>query len=123
MERRAHFRLPLRVTASLKRGDPINETIAATTQDISSGGCYCISPKGLVDGEYLECMVVIAPPGLSKPELRLSLHARVKRVEKLRDEGDEYGIALQIQSYRVVRTPAAELMTFWLGGALVTAIN
>ena len=59
-ERRAHFRLPLRVTASLKRGDPTFETIAATTQDISSGGCYCISPKGLVDGEFLECMVVIA---------------------------------------------------------------
>lgn len=122
-ERRAHFRLPLRVRASLRRGGPTFETIAAITQDISSGGCYCISPKILPNGEYIECQVVIAPPGLMKPELRLSLQACVRRVEKLSSEGGEYGIALQIQSYRVVRPQGAEHITCWLGGALPTAIN
>ena len=74
-------------------------------------------------GEYLECQVVIAPPGLAKPELRLSLQACVRRVEKLSSESGEYGIALQIQSYRVVRPQGAELITCWLGGALLSAIN
>ncbi len=76
-----------------------------------------------MNGEYLECEVVIASPGQEKPELRLSLHACVKRVEKLSEEADGYGIALQIQSYRVVRKPAAGVLTSWLGGTVMTAIN
>lgn len=122
-ERRAHFRMPLRVSAALRRGDDNFRTISAITQDISSGGCYCISPEVLMKGENLECEVVIASAVHAKPELRLSLHVCVRRVEKLSEEADRYGIALQIQSYRVMRKPAAAVVTSWLGGTLMTAIN
>jgi hypothetical protein len=93
---RVHLHWPLRLSST---GEPL--TVETRTENVSSGGFYCISGDAFVPGEYLDSWMTIPTQGPAQGQTLL-LHCRVQvtRIDALDPGG--YGIACRIDSYSVV---------------------
>jgi hypothetical protein len=81
------------------------EAVESLTQDLSSGGFYCLSKTPFASGEGLRCTLKIPThdPGGKERERTLECKVRVTRVEVAARE-EFYGIACQIEDYRFTHT-------------------
>jgi hypothetical protein len=85
---------------------PQNDVIHATTQNISVRGFYCLSQHELAPGQNIECVVLLATPGVnSGGELRLFCKAQVLRSERTTNPDSPFGIACHIETYKVLDRP------------------
>jgi hypothetical protein len=77
------------------------EAVESLTQDLSSGGFYCLSKTPFTCGERILCTLKIPTydPGGKERERTLECEVRVMRVEATAGE-DFYGIACRIDDYR-----------------------
>jgi hypothetical protein len=73
--------------------------IATFTQDLSSGGFYCLTDRPFRVGETLTCLLKVPTyvPDGRYVEQWLECRVRVMRVESLDESG--YGIAYRIEDY------------------------
>lgn len=100
-ERRRYPRVPVHWTVFLiSESDPY--PAEGITKDMSSQGFYCLVPRMFSVGESVRCALVIPSHYTYQSDTMVCLKAkaRVLRVENL--DGTTYGIACQIESYRVV---------------------
>jgi hypothetical protein len=97
-DRRKNARRALRCRVSFYRKSsfPIAEGV---TQDLSSGGFYCLSPMPLTVGESLTCLLKMPSPNASyNHALTLECVVRVVRLDNGGEEGT-FGIACRIEGY------------------------
>jgi hypothetical protein len=107
-ERRTTVRIPLRASVYVLRG-PEQDVIHATTQNISIRGFYCLSQHELAAGQNIECVVLLATPGVDGGgELRLFCKAQVVRIERTGNPESPFGIACHIEMYKVLDRPPSE---------------
>jgi len=102
--RRQRRRLQLRLPVRLYRGT-LGEAVDTTTQDLSSGGFFCLSSVGFLVGEPLICVLKLPANDPSHVDgvLALECMVRVIRVSPTETPG-VYGVACQIQEYRFSRS-------------------
>jgi len=95
-------RLHWRVSLFRKHRSLAIETL---TQNLSSEGFYCRSEMAFTPGERLMCTLAVPIQNRrgKEEERRLECEVRVIRVDS---SGEAYGIAFQIENYRVM-VPAA----------------
>jgi hypothetical protein len=84
------------------------EAVESLTQDLSSGGFYCLSKTPFTSGERILCTLKIPTydPVGKQCERTLECEVRVMRVEAAAGE-DFYGIACRIDDYRFAHTNSA----------------
>ena len=77
------------------------DTLQTVTQDLSSGGFYCLSRAPLQCGEPLLCALTVPTyePGDRDHTVSLECRVRVVRSERVSEEGF-FGIACQIEDFR-----------------------
>jgi hypothetical protein len=77
------------------------EAVETLTQDLSSGGFYCLSPTPFVLGERLVCVLRVPThrPGGKEADQTLECKVQVMRVDPAVQE-EFYGIACRIEDYR-----------------------
>jgi len=99
-ERRKRPRMALHWPVRLTRGTRIVES---KTQNLSSGGFYCISTEAFAPGDSVECVFTLPAPDLGHWQTGLCLHchAEVVRVEKT-DPDFGFGLACRIQNYSLL---------------------
>lgn len=80
--------------------------IETKTQNLSSGGFYCLVDEPLVLGERLCCQILVPSDNTvrNRGTILLNCQAKVLRVEPL--GSGLYGIAWLIEDYSVVRSKA-----------------
>ena len=98
LERRKRVRAGIHWPLVLFRANR-SQTIETVTQNLSSGGFYCRLDSPFVPGERLVCSLKVPNVELAEQERRLECEIRVVRVDC---SGTSYGIAFQIEDYRVV---------------------
>jgi hypothetical protein len=97
MERRACQRLPLACPVVF---DIDGNTLDGKTQNLSSGGFYCICGRPFAIGDRLHCWIAVIPAGRgSGQDGVLECLVRVVRIDDL-SEGF-FGIACHIEEYIV----------------------
>lgn len=102
VERRARSRTQLHWPLELSRDGQKPTTIKSTTQDLSSGGFYCLIRVQLAEGERLRCSLTIPThdPRKCRPERTLECRVRVVRVVP-QEASDLFGVACRIEDYRL----------------------
>ena len=98
VERRKSERLPLRLPARF-----MNDRASISpcfTENISSGGFYCVSPDAFVPGDHLEVEFLLPAHNLGRGEkrVRLKCQARVVRIDSTW-LGPGFGIGCRIEAY------------------------
>lgn len=99
-ERRKRTRVSVHWPLLLRR-EGASEDIETMTENLSSSGFYCFSPKPVTIGERLRCRLT-APsydPKGDRREIELDCRAMVLRVEAAAD--GSFGVACRIEDYRL----------------------
>jgi hypothetical protein len=106
-ERRKRVRVKVRWPLLLFRDDAA-EAIESVTQDLSSMGFYCLSPKPFAAGESLVCALKVPmyDPIGEERTIAVECRVRVVRTEETGDGG--FGIACQIEDYHLA--PVEDLL-------------
>lgn len=80
------------------------EAIDTVTQNLSSGGFYCLSPLALTPGESILCALRVPAhdPNGGNRALALECKVSVLRAEAASD--GFFGIACRIEDYRLIAT-------------------
>lgn len=101
-DRRRRTRTSLRCHLLLSMGNGV-AAIETVTENLSSTGFYCLSPKPAIPGETLLCTLRIPAhhPSDHDESIRLECSAVVVRTESAHD--GFFGIACSIKDYRIVR--------------------
>src|ERR1041385_8215973 len=99
-ERRRRVRTRVRWPVLLFRNQK-PEAVESLTQDLSSGGFYCLSRTRFLLGEGLQCSLKVPThdPSGREPDQTLECRIRVMRVDPAVLE-EFYGIACRIEDYR-----------------------
>ena len=99
MERRTRFRTTLHWEVRFFHSGPFN-ILETVTQNLSSGGFYCLAETPLVPGELMTCSLKLPAHHPSGGEQAVSLECKVRviRVEA-RDADGLYGIGCRIEDY------------------------
>jgi hypothetical protein len=98
-ERRKRTRIRLHWPVLIFRNQ-VPEAITSTTQNLSSGGFYCLTGVPLVHGEILICTLRIPfhDPNGKHLDRNLECKVRVVRVDRLGTE-NSFGVACHIEDY------------------------
>jgi len=102
-ERRHHRRANLRCTLYIARSTA-TPLIKCKTENISSGGFYCISNETFTTGEWLRCTIMFPDTGDESNTFALECTVEVLRVEPV-GPGQSFGLACRIEDYAVVSQP------------------
>jgi PilZ domain len=101
-DRRKHLRSRVRWQVRfLPYGGAIG--FVTTTQNLSSGGFYCLAPVPLHSGD-LGCCVLEVPTHRAHRNLLLKCQVRVLHVNRLEAAGI-CGVGCQIENYSLLRNP------------------
>jgi hypothetical protein len=101
-ERRRRVRTPLHLPVIFFASE-YRAAVETTTQDLSSGGFYCISPVPFPVNEVASCYIKIPIYQLDRSEQMLALKCRLRvvRVELLGEAN--YGVGCEIEDYCFLR--------------------
>src|SRR5271169_4052191 len=96
-ERRSHTRLPLRLPVRFNKvnGSP---AINSYTENISSEGFYCISPRPFAPGDCCEVDVSLPSCGTDRCGAVIRCQVRVVRADAS-GVGPRFGIGCHIENY------------------------
>ena len=98
-ERRSRVRTQVHWPVLLFRSEP-PEAVETLTQDLSSGGFYCLSRVPLIPGELLACTLKVPAHDPSGRELARQLDCRVRVIRVDPDSAEGlFGIACRIEDY------------------------
>ena len=106
-ERRSRVRTQVHWPVLLFRAAP-SEAVESVTQNLSSGGFYCLSKVPLIPGELLACTIKVPAhdPSRKEPDRQLDCRVRVVRVES-DAAGGLFGIACRIEDYHFAHSADA----------------
>jgi hypothetical protein len=95
-DRRRRNRVPVHWPVRLFR--QAGQSVQSTTENLSSGGLYCITSEPFKAGERLQCVIVLPGGTFGAPEpfLQLQCQITVKRVEHV---ARGFGLGCQIEDY------------------------
>lgn len=80
------------------------EPIPVVTRDVSIRGVYAVCGEEFSQGQRLECILDVSGSSqTSQRDLFLHCRVRVVRVEPLVEWPTQFGVALEIEDYRVAR--------------------
>ena len=102
VERRKRVRLKVHWPVLLFSNAAPAAAVESHTQNLSSVGFYCLSKTPFTVGELLTCTMRVPTydPRRREPERTLECRVRVVRVEAVQDR---FGVACEIQDYRLVQ--------------------
>ena len=108
VDRRKRKRVPVHWPVRLFRLQ--GQSVESTTENLSSGGLYCITPVPFKPDEHLQCEITLPGEsfGSSGLFLRLQCRIKVRRVERLLSG---FGVGCEIEDYALLTEsplPAAE---------------
>jgi hypothetical protein len=99
-ERRRRTRVAVHWRALLQNGG--GETIDTITQNISSSGLYCLSPRPLTPGNYLIVRVLVPTHDPNGEDQMLTLECKVTIVRCESAANGLFGIACFVQEYHLI---------------------
>lgn len=100
-DRRRKQRIALTWTIHLTREGEAH-SFEAVTKNVSTEGLYCIGEQAFRIGEIVQCVLCIPAFDPDSPNRKLALHCRARVVRVELAGMHQYGVALAIESYKVV---------------------
>jgi|SRR5690348_3881123 PilZ domain-containing protein len=96
-ERRKRRRVALRWPVRLFRNTE-SQSVASTTENLTSNGFYCVSSQPFETGERLECIIAIPGGSFGYAESPITLQCRV-HVTRVEDLQKGFGLGCYIEDY------------------------
>lgn len=100
VEQRRQPRLKLVCPVRLYRESDALE-LRTSTENISSGGFYCLSPHPFAPGDRLQCDILLPIQNNAGSRRKLVLRCRIEVVHAAANGGTGFGIGCRLEDYEV----------------------